>query len=227
MATFAEPLPEFFGRSRLLILNFADIPSATPAVENIAVYFAEMQDMGRDPKAPENRQAFNDKLLAQTGVRYLVSRYGEDRQSMLAGSSIYKEGRTIHLGVDIFARNLEPVLSPCDGVIIRIGREPEGHSFGNYLIIKPDDQSLPYVFLGHLGSEHREPGKVRRGDVVARLGDYHDNENGGWSRHLHFQLLSAGPAEDAVPVGYASRASFPSLSRLYPDPQPYMPLLCR
>ncbi|MDB5185175.1 MAG: Peptidase [Candidatus Saccharibacteria bacterium] len=221
MTYFTEPLQNLFTDSRRLILNFDDIPADTPPAESIASYFEAMTQKGLNPRLPEHRQQFNDQLLASTGKRYLVSQYGEDRRSMLAGSAIAEAGRTIHLGIDIFSKDLEPVLAPCDGTIVRVGREPESHSFGNYLILRPANKQLPLVFLGHLSADLPQPGLVTVGQTIARLGDYHDNENGGWSRHLHLQLLSELPPEIEVPLGYSSQQAFAENSQAYPDPVPY------
>jgi hypothetical protein len=136
----------------------------------------------------------------------------------LAGSSIAKEGRTYHLGIDIFSHDLEPVFAPCDGEIVRVGREPEDHSFGNYVILRSADGSLPLFFFGHLGFELPQPGPVSKGQVIGRLGDYTENENGGWSRHLHLQCLSKLPPKSVVPPGYAAKSDFLLAKSQYPDP---------
>jgi hypothetical protein len=223
MTELTEPMPEVFTRSRWLILNFSDIPEDTPDVANIAVYFRDMQQQGSNPRLPEYRQAFNDCLLQETGDRYLVSNYAEDRSAMLQGSQIAAEGRTFHLGIDIFARDLDPVLAPCDGTIVRVGREPAAHSFGNYLMLRPATDGLPLLFFGHLSYDLPSLGVVKKGETISRLGDYKDNENGGWSRHLHLQCLKDLPPEGLAPIGYASRENLPEAEVLYPDPLRYFP----
>lgn len=221
MTKLAEPLPELFTRSRRLVLHFASIPKDTPKQESIAEYFKTMHAKGLDPKLPEHRQAFNDHILDRTHERYLVSAYGEDRMAMLKGSSIAREGRTIHLGVDIFSKALESVMAPCDGTIVRVGREDETHSFGNFVILRPDLADIPLLFFGHLGFDLPAMGDVEKGQIIGALGDYRNNENGGWSRHLHLQCLSELPPEDKAPLGYASRQTMPDFQEHYPDPMQY------
>lgn len=223
MLALTELMPELFTRSRRLILNFADIPENTDEQESIAQYFKGLEAQGLDPRLPENRQAFNDRLLTRTNYRYLVSAYGEDRFSMLKGSSIAAEGRTLHLGIDIFSKDLEPVLAPCDGTIVRVGREPETHSFGNFVILQPDDTTLPFLFLGHLSFDLPQLGRVTQGQVIARLGDYTENENGGWSRHLHLQCVAELPPEGKAPLGYGSAKNMDGLRVDYPNPMSYFP----
>lgn len=223
MTDFVEPLQGMFASSRLLTLDFARIPADTPDTQNIQRFFEQCLTEGVDPKAPEQRQRFNDRVLAQTGARYLVSRYGEDRAAMLAGSSIADDGRTLHLGVDVFCRDQETVYAPCDGEVVATGREPQGHSFGYYLVFKPDDQDL-YVFFGHLSADPPiRRGHVEAGQALARLGDYVGGENGGWSRHLHIQLFRDPPLSEAALIGYSTVADFAVNSQKYPDPMQLFP----
>ncbi len=141
-ANFAEILPESRKRSVLMVLDFNEIERINSGSiplkqhEDIQRYFIECGIRGIDPKLPENRQAFNNIFLDESGSMYLIGRYGEDRVRMLEGSSIAKEGRTIHLGLDLFCKNLEPVFTPDNGEVIIAGREPGSHSFGHYVVIE-------------------------------------------------------------------------------------------
>jgi len=215
-----EPLHGAFRHSRILILNFDDIPLGTPADESIALYFQRAKAAGGDPKLPTLRQKFNNRVLDKTGARYLIGQYLEDRASMLVGSEIHRQGRTLHLGIDVFCKELEAVYAPCDGTIVRIGQEPEDHSFGHFLILKPADSTLPYLLFGHLDPYSHEVGPIRAKEQIATIGDYKNNENGGWSRHLHLQMMRDLPAEDEALLGYAPTNN--TQTRLaYPDPMKF------
>ncbi len=217
-----EPLRGLFSQSRLLTLDFAQIGPDTPQSQNIQHFFEDNQHQGIDPKLPEQRQAFNNRVLDETGARYLVSRYGEDRASMLAGSSIAQDGRTLHLGIDIFCRDLETVYAPCDGEIIAAGQEPQGHSFGYYIVFKPTDQDH-YLFFGHLSAAPKSMGLVKAGARIGQLGDFADGENGGWSRHLHIQLFRDPPLAHAELLGYSTARNFAENSIKYPNPMQLFP----
>ncbi|HSW98865.1 MAG TPA: peptidoglycan DD-metalloendopeptidase family protein [Candidatus Saccharimonadales bacterium] len=223
MMALTEPLAQLFTRSRLMILDFADIPQDAPDEENIQHFFEACAQRGQNPRLPGNRQQFNNRMLEATGARYLVSRYGEDRAAMLTGSQIAKEGRTLHMGIDIFSRGLEPVFAPCDGEIVRTGFEDEAHSYGHYLILKPAADIGAYIFMGHLSKGLPALGAVRAGQRIATLGDYHGNENGGWSRHLHLQFICELPPEGQTPIGYSSRAAFAENSHKFPNPFGFLP----
>ena len=218
-----EPLEDLFIRSKTLILDFAQIPNDAPKTENIKIFFEACAKEGTDPRLPQNRQRFNDRLLAATGKRYLVSRYAEDRSAMLLGSHIAKEGRVLHLGIDIFSKDLERVYAPCDGKIVRTGKEIEPHGYGYYVILQPNHIDGIYFFLGHLSKDLPPLGSVQAGQPIARLGDFRDTENGGWSRHLHLQVLTVLPPEGQTPPGYATKTTIARLGQLYPDPLPYFP----
>lgn len=170
-----KPLPELFTRSKLMTLDFSQILSGAPEAENIEAFFRDCEAKGVNPRLPQNRQQFNNRMLGATGTRYLVSRYGEDRSAMLTGSQIAAEGRNLHMGIDIFSRDL-PTL-----------------------------------------------GRIEAGEPIATLGDYHDNENGGWSRHLHLQIITALPPEGETPIGYSTKETFNENSHRFPDPMQFFP----
>ena len=195
-----EPLTGLFHSSRLMILNFADIPADTPPVENLQRFFEDCEKRGLNPRLPENRQKFNNHLLERSRVRYLVSRYGEDRKGMLTGSKIASQGRTLHMGVDIFCRDLETVYAPCDAAIVRTGREPGDQGYGYYVVLKPDNLPGIHFFFGQLSKDLPGVGPIKAGQPIARLGDFIHGENGGWSRHLHLQMVKTIPREPDPPA---------------------------
>lgn len=212
-----EPMPEMFERSRLLDLDFSKIPSDIVPTEEITAFFEECRDNDINPILPENHQDFNKRMLAVTGARYLVSLYGEDRTTMLAGTHLIEQGRVIHLGMDIFSVDQEPVLAPAVGEIVRANYEEEDHGYGNYIIFKADHLDT-FIFMGHLATDHATPGRYESGEQIGRLGDYVNNENGGWSRHMHLQLATELPPEGQTPPGYSTPDGFNHSRLLYPNP---------
>ena len=61
-------------------------------------------------------------------------------------------------------------------------------------------------------------GKVKKGQIIAKLGDYIDEENGVWSRHLHVQLLKNIPKNNSIPIGYSTKENLQKNIIKYPDP---------
>jgi murein DD-endopeptidase MepM/ murein hydrolase activator NlpD len=212
-----EPLAELYTRSELLIWNFSDI-TELDRNKNIQEYMLDKEQKGYDPRTAFHRQEFNEGALSHTDARYLIGRYGENRLDILRGSHIADEGRTIHLAIDIFSQSQEPVYAPCSGKIVVSTYEPGLHNYGNYLILQPDDVSLPYIFFGHLANDRHDLGKVSAGEQLGHLGSYENLENGGWSIHLHLQLLKNLPAEGKAPIGYSTLEDLPMNQELFPDP---------
>jgi len=222
MSTFSAPLKDLFTSSKGLVLDFTKIDSKTPDDENFEKIFQEYSDNNLNPRLPENRQEINNSLIESSGHRYLIGRYGEDRTAMLTDTSAGKAGRVMHMAIDVFSKDLETVFSPCDGEIVRSDYEEGFGEYGNYIIIKPDVKDF-YIFLGHLSWVRPREMRVTKGQAIARLGDYIDNENGGWSRHLHIQILTELPEDSVTPDGYSSKKDFGKNSTTFPNPLDYFP----
>ena len=222
MYNFTAPLDGLFEGSKQLVLDFTKIDPSTPDNENLEKIFQAYQAKNLNPRKPENRQLINNTLLNETGFRYLIGQYGEDRTAMLVDTPAGKEGRVMHMAIDVFSKNLEQVFSLCNGEIVISSYEPSFGEYGNYIIIKPDDADF-YFFFGHLSSDRPQNGRVSKGQEIARLGDYPDNENGGWSRHLHIQMLTDLPEAGTTPDGYSTKEAFGANSAKYPNPLDFFP----
>lgn len=218
---FAEVVPQLRARSEVVYLDFREIPFHYPPYKNIQLFFEQCQRLEKNPRLPEQRQNFNDQFLQRTGQRYLIGRYLEERSAMLEDSFIDVEEGTIHLGIDIFSKDLEPVYAPDDGTVVLVGDEQGEWGYGNYLILEHQMNSmLWYSFFGHLSTKSLpNPGRfVPKGEQLGMLGDHH--ENGGWSRHLHYQILRPPADKSAtigVPVGYCRKENIEEYKRLFPD----------
>lgn len=225
---FGELLEGMFANSKLLVLDFSRIGNETPKSLDIRQYFEACERRGDNPRLPANRQAFNDLAITANKTRYLVSLHGEDRRAMLRDTHIGREGRTCHLGIDIFSSSLEPLLAPSDGEVVQAGYESGFGNYGHYLVFRPDGCDF-WMFFGHLSANSATPGQYKRGDQLGLLGDFADNENGGWSRHLHLQLMTAYRPGQTPPIGYCRQAELTENQELYPDPMRLFPqwrLIC-
>lgn len=217
----AEVLPGMREQSVVMILDFNHIDDQIPDYQNIQRFFEISEAKGINPRLPENRQRFNNEFLQQAGQRYLIGRYGEDRLEMLRGSQIAAEGRTIHLGVDLFCSELEQVHAPLSATVVRAGQEAGSHTYGYYVVLQHQyEDEVFYTFYGHLSANLPAVGThLQAGESFAQLGDYERNENGGWSRHLHFQLLTKLPQPGQTPIGYSTPEKWQENTQLFPDPQ--------
>jgi peptidoglycan LD-endopeptidase LytH len=153
-----------------------------------------------------------------------IGRYDEKRIGMYETEIFQGEGgqRNVHMGVDIGAPVGTPVHAFADGEIFLFGYNGAAGDYGYTVITKHGDVNgeTLYALHGHLGQrsvEGKAAGqKVKRGEVIAWVGDRH--ENGGWNPHLHFQLSRVKPEVCDMP-GAVSDADRAKALEIYPDPR--------
>ena len=156
-----------------------------------------------------------------------VGRYNEPRavytSPLFVGSqNPTDERRTIHLGIDLFVESGTPVCAPFDGMVYAFADNPAALDYGPVIILQhhTDDGLEFFTLYGHLSRQSiatlRAGDRLSRGHSFARIGA--PDENGGWSPHLHFQIIldPLDLSTDFPGVAYASqREVFTCLS---PDP---------
>ncbi len=143
-------------------------------------------------------QQYVEKKLTQAKARYAIGLYGEDRacyQAPMFASPGCAEKRSVHLGLDIFTKSQEPIYAPIPGKVFSIQYNAEKLDYGHTLIMKhkiPGHNISFYTLYGHLSegtlSLVSAGDKIDAGQKIGYLGDHH--ENGGWSPHLHFQIIT-------------------------------------
>ncbi|MEK6848623.1 MAG: hypothetical protein AABX65_03240, partial [Nanoarchaeota archaeon] len=110
------PILPNLDNSEVVFLDFSQILVDIEDYKNIRKFFEICSSNNTEPTTPKMRQEFNNSFLKKSGKRYLIGRYGENRKEMLHGSQIEKEGRTIHLGIDIFSNKQETIYAPYEGM---------------------------------------------------------------------------------------------------------------
>ena len=161
------------------------------------------------PELPHPDDGPLDRLVADrtaaAGATVGVGRYGEAR--LVYGAPAFRspgndgdEARTIHLGLDLFAPPGTPIHSPLPGTVVSVVDNSAPGDYGPTVILRhttPDGTGF-HTLHGHLGRAtpgHLEPGgRVDAGDVIGWLGDA--DVNGGWSPHLHLQIIALDPLHD-------------------------------
>jgi len=185
--------------------------------------------LGADPANAAESQ-FTPKIqeaMRAANAAIAVGRYDEARAIytsplFASGSNPTDERRTVHLGIDLFAEPGAPVSAPFDGTIHTFADNNAPFDYGPVIILRHEtgDGAEFFTLYGHVSRESlsmlRVGDCVVRGQAFARLGSA--AENGGWSPHLHFQIILdlLGLSTDFPGVAFASqRDVFTSLS---PDP---------
>ncbi|MGJ8529301.1 aminotransferase class III-fold pyridoxal phosphate-dependent enzyme [Maritalea sp.] len=172
---------------------------------------------GSDQSVPDLSAAefdtwFNAKRQ-ETGARYGIGRYGEDRtvyQSAAFASPASPERRTVHMGLDVFVDADEPLYSPIAGTVFTVFDNAFHLDYGPTLILRHEtDEGVPFFSLyGHLSPSifelHKAGDQIEPGQLIGHIGDW--DVNGGWSPHLHFQIMTDmfGHKENFYGVGHKS-----------------------
>lgn len=178
-------------------------------------------------RLPENYEVYDFTRGYDPGRQlassYGVGRYDEDRRGMYDAALFQNEAgaRTIHMGIDIGAPIGEPVHAFFEGEIFLTAYNPAQGDYGHTVITRHvlGGEEL-FALHGHLSErstrERAAGAKFRAGEVIAWVGDRH--ENGGWNPHLHFQLSLVRPERCDMP-GVVSPAQRAEALRTYPDPR--------
>ncbi|HOY76547.1 MAG TPA: peptidoglycan DD-metalloendopeptidase family protein [Hyphomonadaceae bacterium] len=150
--------------------------------------------------------------------------YGEDRsiytQTLFAPEG--DEPRTVHLGIDVFAPADTAVYTPLNARVHSSRINDAEGDYGPTIILEhtPVAGLKFHTLYGHLDRDSLKglkPGTAfMAGEKIAQLGTR--RENGGWSPHLHFQIiLDIGSAKGDYP-GVAKRSEQDKWLAICPDP---------
>jgi 4-aminobutyrate aminotransferase-like enzyme/Ser/Thr protein kinase RdoA (MazF antagonist) len=184
---------------------------------------------GADPAALEE-PALTARIAAarrSTGSGVAVGRYDEVRALYSAPAfgdvrRPMRERRCVHLGLDLFAEAGTPIHAPLAGTVIACANNAQAQDYGPVIVLRHriDSGQEFFTLYGHLSLGSLERVRigqaVARGELLAEVGE--TQINGGWTPHLHFQIITdaLGLATDFPGVARASeRALWQSLS---PDP---------
>ena len=158
---------------------------------------------GEHPDMPAFSDRAFDGWFAAKRVPYGLGAYGEKRSVYATdqfADSASPERRTFHLGIDVFAPAMTPVYAPLSGRVAFVTYNADPLDYGHTLILEHDAGGTPFHTLyGHLAGTL--PGLLQVGDrvapgqLIAHLGDWH--ENGGWAAHIHFQIMADMLAQTA------------------------------
>ncbi|MDC7684682.1 peptidoglycan DD-metalloendopeptidase family protein [Asticcacaulis sp. BYS171W] len=154
--------------------------------------------------------------------------YDEDRgiydSDVFAGDG--GERRTVHLGIDIFAPAASAVFAPVHGRVHSFQNNDNLKDYGPTIILEhaPEPEVIFWTLYGHLSRDSLDDlyiGKeFAQGDRLAALGEA--DVNGGWSPHLHFQLiLDIGDKVGDFP-GVFKRSERERWKTICPDPRPFL-----
>ena len=130
--------------------------------------------------------------------------------------------RNIHMGIDIFAKAGENIRAPMGGKVFILKNNAFEYDYGPTIILehKIDRLTKFYTIYGHLSKKCLKNlslgQKVKRGEVIAQIGNY--PINGNWPPHLHFQIAIDIMGEKNNFPGVAEDVLLSLWTKISPDP---------
>lgn len=163
------------------------------------------------------------KTLEKEKKKVGVGGYMEDRLIYKRSKHFDSDGepRSIHLGIDIWAKSGTRIYSPLPGIIHSFKNNEKFGDYGPTLIMEHlIEGETFYTLYGHLSLdsiENKKKGQqIRRGDEIAKIGD--ETINGGWPPHLHFQVITDLLGNDGDFPGVAPKSAKEYFHKLCIDP---------
>lgn len=160
--------------------------------------------------------------LQENGAEAGVGGYNEDR-IIYRKSAVFtnNEIRSIHLGIDIWAKAGTPIYAPLEGTVHSFKNNSASGDYGPTIVLEHQLENLKfYTLYGHLSTKSLDGlqvGKeVSAGQEIATLGSYHENVH--WPPHLHFQIIEDMKDYYGDFPGVASVAKREEYLQQCPDP---------
>ena len=139
----------------------------------------------------------NQRMRA-AGAEYAIGLYGEQRACYTTGqfqNAASDQRRSVHLGIDLFVPASTPVCAPLPGRVWSVQDNDAPLDYGTTVILEHRCGSGGprfWTLYGHLSrrssSMTAAGAHVEAGAAVGEVGTH--EENGGWTPHLHFQIIT-------------------------------------
>lgn len=223
------PIPHAARIERWLERNaHAFAPVIRPAIEKPKVLALDLTTASPDAAAwavldAAGAERLINQRVAEAGADFAIGLYGEDRpvykgDAFAAGPA----QRTVHLGIDLFAPAGEAVHAPFAGAVAFIHDDAVAFGFGPTVLLehRSDQGDVFWTLYGHLSRPSVQklfPGqRIAAGEAFAALGAA--AENGNWSPHLHFQVVTDHLGLEGRMHGVGVRDHFQVWRAVSPDP---------
>jgi murein DD-endopeptidase MepM/ murein hydrolase activator NlpD len=140
-------------------------------------------------------EVYIEDYLHKNKAKVAFGGYNEER-NLYKSSQLFnndaKEERNIHIGMDLWIKAGTPILAALDGTVHSFDFNAGKGNYGPTIILKHSiENHFFYTLYGHLSVESIENIEIgttfKKGQKIATLGDA--SVNGGYSPHLHFQII--------------------------------------
>jgi murein DD-endopeptidase MepM/ murein hydrolase activator NlpD len=150
-----------------------------------------------------------------------------EQRALYRKSARFQTGRIrdVHMGIDIWAPAGTTVHAFMDGVVHSFAHHEDAGNYGPTLILEHDlNGEKRYTLYGHLSISDMEKWSVgyhfRESEVIATLGK--PEENGGYSPHLHFQIMTDIKGYKGDFPGVAATEELEDYQKIILDPNPFV-----
>lgn len=197
------PVPQERHIMQWLETNSGSLAPVVPGLDKAHVFDLSVGSLwtGADPQALETRNLGTRifRELHDAGASVGIGRYDEARMIYAASrfadsTNPTHERRTVHLGIDLFARAGTAVNAPLAGRIHAFANNAADQDYGPVIVLRHETaNAVPFFTLyGHLSLESLDGlslgQPVASGQRLGTIGD--ETVNGGWPAHLHLQLIT-------------------------------------
>ena len=167
-----------------------------------------------------------EQQFALHDAQFAIGLYGEDRdvykgpQFRTAASP---EARSQHLGVDIFIGAGSRLCAPLAGTVLSVVDNDLPYDYGPTVILEHQAGANGpkfWTLYGHLScatlTTVTAGQTIAAGQLIGFIGDH--TVNGGWSPHLHFQIMTDRLGLSGEFPGVGQPSLWPVWSAIVPDP---------
>lgn len=138
-----------------------------------------------------------ESQLQKNNARYGIGGYAEHRtiykvSTVFDGDTMNEEPRRLHLGMDIWGKELTAIMSPMDGVVHSFAFNNNFGDYGATIILSHRIEGVSFFTLyGHLSLNSLK--NIKKGQCIEKGEKFCEFgipiENGHWPPHLHFQII--------------------------------------
>ena len=178
---------------------------------------------GADPQA---YWAWLESRFRQENAEFGIGLYGEVRNVYKGdqfATAASPEWRSQHLGQDIFIAAGSPLYAPLSGKVLSVVDNALPYDYGPTVILEHragENGPAFWTLYGHLSRETlamvKEGQEIAAGQQIGSIGDH--TVNGGWSPHLHFQIITDRLGQTGEFPGVGQPSLWPVWRAISPDP---------
>lgn len=215
-------LKTFFSQIENVKVIDSSIPNSQYVPLDLSIANTDLSKI--DMKNPELFEDYIEKHLEKNNAKVAFGGYNEERnlynQTHLFNDE-QSEERNIHIGMDLWIKAGTTVLAAFDGIVHGFDFNAGNGNYGPTIILKHtiENQTF-YTLYGHLSVESIENIEIgtvfKKGQPVATLGD--SAVNGGYSPHLHFQIIKSIEDNFSDYPGVCSKKTLDYYLENCPDP---------